>query len=153
MSHQDPSNEKNKVFLWKKPKILIFCWKILPRINQSFHSPPFGWLIQEGLLSVTSESMCTNYWWTACSSLPRKKCVKWTDRPAMTIAVDMGRKATKTKQTFQWLSIYVIASLELDMIHSKTVNEKLKHMFKVFNDCCCPRWIVMHDLRSGHQNG
>ena len=29
--------------------------------------------IQEGLLSVTSESKCTNYWLTACSSLPRKK--------------------------------------------------------------------------------
>ena len=28
----------------------------------------------EGLLSVTSESMCTKYWLTACSSLPRKKC-------------------------------------------------------------------------------
>ena len=26
------------------------------------HSPPFRWFIQEGLLSVTSESMCTNYW-------------------------------------------------------------------------------------------
>ena len=38
------------------------------------HSPPFRWFIQEGLLSVTSESMCTNYWLTACSSLPRKKC-------------------------------------------------------------------------------
>ena len=31
-------------------------------------------LIQEGLLSVTSESMFTKYWLTACSSLPRKKC-------------------------------------------------------------------------------
>ena len=31
-------------------------------------------LPQEGLLSVTSESMCTNYWLTASSSLPRKKC-------------------------------------------------------------------------------
>ena len=30
-------------------------------------------LIQEGLLSVTSESMCTKYWLTALSSLPRKK--------------------------------------------------------------------------------
>ena len=29
------------------------------------HSPPFHWFIQEGLLSVTSESMCTNYWLTA----------------------------------------------------------------------------------------
>ena len=37
------------------------------------HSPPFRWFIQEGLLSVTSESMCTNYWLTACSCLPRKK--------------------------------------------------------------------------------
>ena len=37
------------------------------------HSPPFRWIIQEGL-SVTSESMCTKYWLTACSSLPRKKC-------------------------------------------------------------------------------
>ena len=35
--------------------------------------PPFRWFIQEGLLSVTSESMCTNYWLTTCSSLPRKK--------------------------------------------------------------------------------
>ena len=29
---------------------------------------------KNGLLSVTSESMCTKYWLTACSSLPRKKC-------------------------------------------------------------------------------
>ena len=28
---------------------------------------------EEGLLSVTGESMCTKYWLTACSSLPRKK--------------------------------------------------------------------------------
>ena len=28
----------------------------------------------QGLLSVTSESMCTNYWITSCSSLSRKKC-------------------------------------------------------------------------------
>ena len=59
------------------------------------HTPPFRWVIQEGLLSVTSESMCTKYWLTACSSLPRKSVVRWTDRPAMTIAVDLGRKATK----------------------------------------------------------
>ena len=31
-------------------------------------------LPQEGLLSVTRESMCTKYGLTACSSLPRKKC-------------------------------------------------------------------------------
>ena len=36
--------------------------------------------------------------WNTGSSLPRKtgkKVVRWTDRPAMTIAVDLGRKATK----------------------------------------------------------
>ena len=37
------------------------------------HYPPFRWIIQEGLLSSTSESMCKKYWLTACSSLPRKK--------------------------------------------------------------------------------
>ena len=58
-------------------------------------SPPFRWIIQEGLLSVTNESMCRKYWLTACSSLPRKSVVRWTDRPAMTIAVDLGRKAKK----------------------------------------------------------
>ena len=30
-------------------------------------------LPQKGLLSVTNESLCTKYWLTACSSLPRKK--------------------------------------------------------------------------------
>ena len=43
---------------------------------------PFHWIIQEGLLSVTSESLRTKYWLTACSSLPRKKCgrVNWPSR-------------------------------------------------------------------------
>ena len=36
------------------------------------YSPPFRWIIQ-GLLSVTSESVCTKYWLNACSSMPRKK--------------------------------------------------------------------------------
>ena len=72
------------------------------------HSPPFRWIIQEGLLSVTSESMCTKYWLTACSSLPR------LDSPAMTIAVDLGRKATKqTKQNLvgmilTWTSMTIV---------------------------------------------
>ena len=33
-------------------------------------------LIQEGLLSVTSESMRTKYWLTAYSSLPRKRVIR-----------------------------------------------------------------------------
>ena len=31
---------------------------------------------KKGCLSVISESMCTKYWLTACSSLPKKKCGK-----------------------------------------------------------------------------
>ena len=31
-------------------------------------------LIQVGMLSVTSKSMCTKYWLTALLSLPRKRC-------------------------------------------------------------------------------
>ena len=48
------------------------------------HSPPFRWIIQEGLLSVQ-----------AC---PGKSVVRWTDRSAMTKAIDLGRKATKKKE-------------------------------------------------------
>ena len=65
------------------------------------HSPPFHWFIQEGLLSVTSESMCMNYWLTACSACPGKSVVRWTDRPAMTLAVDLGRKANKPTTTIK----------------------------------------------------
>ena len=36
-----------------------------------------------------------------CCQLQAKVCARMTDRPAMTIAVDLGRKATKTKQTKQ----------------------------------------------------
>ena len=43
------------------------------KVNLTRPLSSFRWFIQEGLLSVTSESMCTNYWLTACSSLPRKK--------------------------------------------------------------------------------
>ena len=68
--------------------------------NFDSHFPPYRWIMQEGLLSVTSKSMCTKYWLTASSSLLRKSVVRWTDRPTMTMAVDLGRKATKTtKQT------------------------------------------------------
>ena len=37
-------------------------------------------LIQEGLLSVTSESMCTEYWLTAMSKLAEDKCGKVSSR-------------------------------------------------------------------------
>ena len=53
--------------------------------------------------------MCTKYWLTACSSLPRKSVVTGTDCPAMTIGVDFGRKATKqTKFRVRTKKIFLI---------------------------------------------
>ena len=82
------------------------------------HSPPFRWIIQKWLLSVTSESMCTKYWLTACLSLPRKKSeIRWTDRPAMTIAVDLGHKATKqTNQHLEWWSFETISNTYIEYL-------------------------------------
>ena len=78
------------------------------------HSPPFSWIIQEGLLSVTSESMCTKYWLIACSSLPRKSVVRWTDRPAMTLAVDLGCKATKqTNKLWTWPYMQLLETTQI----------------------------------------
>ena len=51
-----------------------------------------AFLYSKGLLSVTNERMCTNYWLTACSSLPRKSVVRLTDFHVMTIAVAWGLK-------------------------------------------------------------
>ena len=94
------------------------------------HSPPFRLFIQEGLLSVTSKSMCMNYWLTACSSLPRKSVVRWTDRPAMTIAVDLGRKARK--QTKQCGISTSVASDEHVQSPLKLKNSKYLH-----SQCSC----------------
>ena len=56
-------------------------------------------LIQEGLLSVTSESMYTEYWLTTQSKLSQeKKLIQLTDRLNMTTAVDWDVKP-QTKQT------------------------------------------------------
>ena len=58
-------------------------------------------LIQEGRLSVTGESMCTEYWFNHFRglSLPRNSVVMLTDRSDMIIAVYCGRKATKQQTT------------------------------------------------------
>ena len=61
------------------------------------HSPPFRLFIQGGFLSLTCESICTNFWLTARSSLSRKKCVyvNWPSHMTIHVAVDLERKATK----------------------------------------------------------
>ena len=56
-----------------------------------------------------------------------KSVVKWADGPAMTIAVDMGRKATKTKQWdfgayyigYHWSLILAISPEPLLLAHTK----------------------------------
>ena len=60
-------------------------------------SPSFLWFIQEGLFSVTSESMSMNYWLTACSILPRKKCSKMNWLSPMNITVDWDITQNKTQ--------------------------------------------------------
>ena len=65
----------------------ILSWRLIMKyILRPFSSL----LLIEGLLSVTSESMCTKYWLTAYSSQDclGKSVVRWTDRPDMSIAVD-----------------------------------------------------------------
>ena len=41
------------------PHLCGDCWSLN---NFYGHSPPVSWCIQDGFLSVTSESVCTNYW-------------------------------------------------------------------------------------------
>ena len=81
------------------------------------HSPPFRWIIQEGLLSATSESMCTKYWLTACSSLPRKKSVvRWTDRHDHD-SCWLGTLSNKTsKQTEYTIRMLVVVYLIISYI-------------------------------------
>ena len=73
----------------------------------SFHLP----LFQEGQLSVTGESMCTNR--IGGLSLPRKNVVRLTDRPDMTLDVYRGRKTT-----IQDGCVMKLLSLEMDSSHS-----------------------------------
>ena len=46
-----------------------------------------------------------------------KSVVRWTDRPAMTIAVDLGRKASKTKTKKAWTNENKNANLQLLHVH------------------------------------
>ena len=115
--------------MFLKNKNIIF------KIRRSKVTDYAALIIQEGLLSVTSESMCTKSWLTACSSLPRKKSVvRWTDRPAMTIAVDLGRKATK-----QTKNICLVKQLQKTPSISKGVlQEKLPVRTLFWHSCYFP---------------
>ena len=63
------------------------------------HSPPFRWNIQEGCCQLQAKVCARSTGKLLVQACPGKSVVRWTARPAMTIAVDLGRKATKqTKQ-------------------------------------------------------
>ena len=49
-----------------------------------------------------------------CCQLQAKVCAQITDRPAMTIAVDMGRKATKTNKGYRILKTVMHTVSQLD---------------------------------------
>ena len=95
--------------VWSRPGLII--WLRVSYINFYGHSPPFRWIIQEGLLSVTSESMCTKYWLTACSSLPMKKWLSELTVPPwpllLTWDVKQQNKKNKTKKKTVWFLIWV----------------------------------------------
>ena len=61
------------------------------------HSPPSADLFKKGCCQLQAKVCAQITGKPLAQACPGKSVVKWTDRPAMTIAVDMGRKATKTK--------------------------------------------------------
>ena len=89
--------------VWLAPLLLAF-WKVSYVIKLATGEIPPGrvvlWVTYLATdVCLTADpgvaSLCMNYWLTACSSQPGKSVGRWTDRPAMTIAVDLGHKATK----------------------------------------------------------
>ena len=64
------SGNHNDIYIWKKNQAIEYSLYyvviyFLVSISKIFHKYALFALIQEGLLSVTSESMCTEYWLTA----------------------------------------------------------------------------------------
>ena len=59
------------------------------------HSPPSADLFKKGCCQLQAKVCAQITGKPLAQACPGKSVVKWTDRPAMTIAVDMGRKANK----------------------------------------------------------
>ena len=57
-------------------------------------------VIQEGLVSITSESMCTKYWLFVYQACPGKSVFKLTDPHSMTIAVDWDIKPQTKRNSY-----------------------------------------------------
>ena len=81
-----------------------------------------------------------------------KNVVRLTDRPAMTIAVDLGRKATKQPIktiSFQFLKVCCFCSLELSrggnsFNHNSLSKEILK---KQYMSLSYPKLLLLYEVR------
>ena len=69
---------------------------------------------------------------------PGKSVVRWTDRPAMTIAVDLGRKATKQTKTCKVSSCYV-------QQFRRCIYQKY-FIISYYHTKCCPVPSTSYDL-------
>ena len=63
------------------------------------HSPPSADSFKKGCCQLQAKVCARITGWTLVQACPGKSVVRWPDRPAMTIVVDLGCKATKTNKT------------------------------------------------------
>ena len=59
------------------------------------HSPPSAESFKNGCCQLQAKVCARSTGYPLVQACPGKSVIRWTDRPAMTIAVDLGRKATK----------------------------------------------------------
>ena len=74
-------------------------------------------LIQERSVSVTSESMCTKYWSTACQACPGKSVVRLTDQLNMIIAVHWDVKQQTEQTNKSTRTVHLIIAVILHCIY------------------------------------
>ena len=107
--------------VWSQPCPILSC-----RLWNNFydHSPPF--YMNHSRRIVVSYKQKVHQAQVNClfKLAQEKSVVRWTDRPAMTIAVDLGRKATKhTNKTWAKGSIGAYRmGFELACIHPFTLS-------------------------------
>ena len=64
------------------------------------HSPPSAESFKKGCCQLQAKVCARGTGYPLVQACPGKSVVKWTDRPAKTLAVDLGRKATKQNKTW-----------------------------------------------------
>ena len=93
------------------------------------HSPPFRWFHSRRVVVSYKRKyvhkLLVNHLFKPAQE---KSVVKWTDHPAMTIAVDLGRKATKTNKQDTKPSLRLILDLDLGCLWLSFVKDTLNVM-------------------------